>query len=334
MGRLGSKLRKKLKLSKVEDDTYPHFEEIIQNPGLHIIAIKIFSFLDFDDLATCRLVCRGANDLIKHQRLWLTSVLKMLLHSPKTFYGDTLKNMVKKSIIESFPWWQNYFEYIVTHAKWRIMELIILMLQNYLRAAFTSTNSTPLHWTIQRTQDHSNLTLIEFFLDSPLKFIEDFFDVDVSEDDEQIQRNPFAIACGKGFVKIAKLLQKYAKKQSIQLNEVSMFGNAFHSACFWAHMDSLKFLLPIKEEIGLDVNSISHEFGTPLHAVLSMNENRIEDWMRMEERPKIVTFILENREKYGFNVNLRNRYGITPLELAEEFDFPEIVEIFKQHGFE
>ena len=100
------------------------------------------------------------------------------------------------------------------------MELVISMLQNYLRAAFTNTNSTPLHWAIQTKQDHSNLTLMEFFLDSPLKFMEDFFVVDVSEDDEQIQRNPFAIACGQGFIEIAKLLQKYAKKQSIQLNEI------------------------------------------------------------------------------------------------------------------
>ena len=366
MGQLVSRIRRGLKekfnFFQAEYETHSNFEEILQNPGLHLIGRRIFSFLDYDDLASCRLICRGANDLIKHQRFWLTSLLKSILHTTRTFWywrpilpklqEDPWKFAVQeqseKSIIEAFPWWQTYYEYIIAKANWCQLELIIyVLLQGYFRTTNLGMHSDPLGmegedcpplcWMFAKKQLHSNLKLLEFFLDSPLRFMDDFLDRNESSPlYKEVNRNPFARACRQGYVEKAKLILKYAKKQSIDLTEITPQGNALHVACSNAQVDAVKFLLQHRHEIGLDVNSIDELLGTALHAVLRM-EGRCSE--SLGRRKEIVTYFLEKRFEYGINANHRfisvwtDDESMTPVELAFENNLMEIVDVFKQHGF-
>ena len=111
-------------------------------------------------------------------------------------------------------------------------------------------------------------------------------------------------------------------------------------ACFNGQYEAVQFLLKNKEEIGLDVNSFhgAHEFdlATPLHDAVS---GFIEDFLgnsfvRHEERKQILNHLLENKEVYGINANIRNENDLTPMGYAFKEKLPDIVEIFRQHGFE
>ena len=148
------------------------------------------------------------------------------------------------------------------------------------------------------------------------------------------EKNPFSIACGQGFIKTAQLLLKYAKAQSIGPS------TALHLACINGQYEAVQFLLKNKEEIGLDVNGYhgAHEFdlATPLHDAVS---GFIEDFLgnsfvRHEERKQILNHLLENKEVYGINANIRNEDDLTPMGYAFKEKLPDIVEIFRQHGFE
>ena len=324
-----------------EDLGYSYLEEIIYTPGLNIIATKIFSLLDYNDLAAFRLTCKGADHLIKARRYWLTTLLKEILHIDKKFWigVNPIPSKVKaiKPIIEVFPWWQTYFDYITKHASAQMLRTIITVLQKYFhnKRNFSSDCNfeAPLFWSVYIAEDALNLEFLEFFLDSPLRFMEDFVE---RQEGYHGEKNPFSIACGQGFIKTAQLLLKYAKAQSIQHSA----STALHVACFNGQYEAVQFLLKNKEEIGLDVNGYhgAHEFdlATPLHDAVSgfIEDSLGNSFVRYKERKQIVHHLLENKEVYGINANIRNENDLTPMGYAFKEKLPDIVEIFRQHGFE
>ena len=163
-----------------EDFGYSYLEEIIYNPGLNIIATKIFSLLDYNDLAACRLTCKGADQLIKTRKYWLTTLLKAILYADKKFwtwvnpiYFPNVPSRVKaiKPIIEVFPWWQTYLDYIIKHASAQMLRAIISVLQKYFhnKRNFSGNSNfeAPLFWSVYFAEDALNLEFLEFFLNSP-----------------------------------------------------------------------------------------------------------------------------------------------------------------------
>lgn len=167
------------------------------------------------------------------------------------------------SIMKAFPWWQKYVNYITLYANFIQLKLVIEMLREYF-CCKTGTDTAPLVWMLAQEQTSNNLILLEFFLDSSMNFMDDFHDTE----DPGRHQNPLQITCSMGHLDYAKLIVKYAKKQSIQISELNYCGeNALHTACMYAGMNSVKFVLEHKGEIGLDVN-LCQLYGTPLHSLI------------------------------------------------------------------
>ena len=249
------------------------------------------------------------------------------------------------SIMKAFPWWQNYVNYITLNANFIQLKLVIEMLQEYFCSKTISVNGTdtaPLVWMLGKKQTSRNLILLEFFIDSPMNFMDDFHDTE----DPGHHQNPLQITCSVGHLDYAKLIVKYAKKQSIKISEVNYCGeNPLHTACMYAGMDSVKFVLEHKGEIGLDVN-LCQLYGTPLHSLIQtfmecknyvfLYDSPIvgKEARKNDERREILSFLLEKRDEYGINPNLRNEEGMTPIELASQYNMQEILEIFRNHGLD
>jgi len=62
------------------------FPVILTNSGLQLIAVEIFSYLGYKDLANCRMLCKAANHLIEGQRFWHTSLLNTIMNERKVFW--------------------------------------------------------------------------------------------------------------------------------------------------------------------------------------------------------------------------------------------------------
>ena len=310
------------------------FQVILTNSGLQLIPVEIFSFLGYEDLANCRLVCKAAKHLIEGQRFWYTSLLKNIVNKTKTFWGfgeisPTYKIGSEMSILEAFPWWRKYVNYITLHANFIQLKLVIELLQKYFCSKTNGQDEAPLVWMLEEEQTSHSLILLEFFLDSPMNFMDDFHDTE----DPGHHQNPLEITCSLSHLDHAKLIVKYAKKQSIQISELNYCGeNALHTACMYAGMDSVKFVLEHKDEIGLDVN-LCQLYGTPLHSLIQTSME-CKQARKNDERKEILSFLLEKRDEYGINPNLRNEEGLTPIELASQYNMLEILEIFRNHGFE
>ena len=320
---------------------FSYFEYIIYNPGLYHVAINIFSRLNYDDLASCRLICKSANSLIENQTFWLKSVFAAILKKERKFWvienEDSVdENDVQKdqSIIETFPWWKDFLSHVTNIASFSELQMLICVLQNYFHTEdlyHNASDMAPLMWVLNKSQDSLHLRFLEFFLDSSLEVMKDF---EEPRSGFHGERNPFNIACGEGFVESARLFLKYAKNQSIDLCQNEEHCNSLHAACATGKLNAVKFLLENNDDIRLDVNKQDpYVFNTPLHEAVAVQALR-HPFTSMDDSKQVVEFILENRTVYGINANLRNEDGLTPMALASKHNLHEIVQIFRNHGFE
>ena len=270
--------------------------------------------------------------MIENQTFWLSSLFKAILLRKRRFWSvnERFHSVQEdKSILETFPWWKDFLKHITNNASFSELQMLICGLQNYFHTEDLSlhnmtSNMTPLMWALNK--DSSHLRFLEYFLDSPLKVMDDF-----EERRFGYWYNPFVIACSFGFVQSAKLILKFAKKQSIDISQKDKPSNALHYACLCGKLNAVQFLLENKDEIGIDVNQVDRDLISPLHEAVHADHDAS---VSMDDRKQVVQFILENRNVYGINANLRDGDGLTPMALASKQNLHEIVQIFRNHGFE
>ena len=234
-----------------------------------------------------------------------------------------------KSILETFPWWKDFLRHITNNASFSELQMLICVLKNYLHAEvlrLNNSNMAPLMWALKTSEHSSHLRFLEYFLDSPLNFMEDF-----EERQHRYWFNPFTFACAFGFVESAKLILRYAKKRSIDVSQKEKPGNALHYACSSGKLNAVQFLLENIDEIGIDVNQVDQDLNSPLHEAVHADH---DPSVSMDDRKQVVQFILENRNVYGINANLRDVDGLTPMALASKQNLHDIVQIFRNHGFD
>ena len=89
--------------------------------------------------------------------------------------------------------------------------------------------------------------------------------------------NPFHLTCGKGQVKLAKVLMIHSARLGISMNAKNRVGfTAFHFACIHGHYNVVKMLLKNSMKFNIDLNAKENNFGrTAIHYAFIYDHSKI-----------------------------------------------------------
>lgn len=137
---------------------------------------------------------------------------------------------------------------------------------------------------------------------------------DINRQDETCF-NPFLISCLNNDLKLLRLLLPARP----DLTRLTRFGGVgITPASEKGHVEIVRELL---EHTGINVNHTNFLGWTPLLEAIVLNDGG-------KKQQEIVSLLLEN----GANPHMTDKYGKTPLELAEEKGYREIAQLLRDAG--
>ncbi|HEY3983946.1 ankyrin repeat domain-containing protein [Cedecea sp.] len=137
---------------------------------------------------------------------------------------------------------------------------------------------------------------------------------DINQQDETCF-NPFLISCLNNDLRLLRLLLAARP----DLTRLTRFGGVgITPASEKGHVEIVRELL---EHTGINVNHTNFLGWTPLLEAIVLNDGG-------KKQQEIVSLLLEN----GANPHMTDKYGKTPLELAEEKGYREIAQLLRDAG--
>ena len=261
-------------------------EEILKNPGLNHITNHISSFLDLKSLAQCRLVCQSWKDLIDNDRPWLIFQLEHIHTFEKTFVDQEAedKPSVKTNIKERFPEWFTFIQQISRKQSIPPLREIVKQMWIYL-GDDQVFNRTPLHYATSKSKTEFVQLLVDCGIDLTM----------TSLDGWTLMHE----ACCNGSLEMVKLLLKHLPTfDATSRNDNSQ--TIFHRAVHNPDPQVPKLMLDMfKYE---DIRDIKG--GTMIHHAVVFGPK------------ETIQFLLESRQKIGFNLEARSDEGLTILHYA------------------
>ena len=261
-------------------------EEILNNPGLNRIINQVSHHLDVKSLAQCRLVCQSWRDLIDHGRRWL-QYQSVHIHRQEKIFVDTLKEgkpKVKATIKERFPEWVAFMN---QYPPFNLngLKRMNWSMWRYFKNDKVSLYSNPLTTAVAK----SDINFVQFLIDC---------DIDLNMKDPK-GFTPMHHACRYGNIQMPKLLIKHLSNYDATENSEDLL-RIFNSAISNSDPQVLKLILDT-----FRFENIRDKNGWTMihHAVFYGPEDQIQ-------------FLLESRQKIGFDLEAISDLGNTVLHLA------------------
>ena len=268
----------------IKVDNHSFMKEFIENPGYSQIVRNISSFLDVKSLAQCRLVCQAWKDLIDNDRPWLVFQLEHIHDQQKTFvtiHATEDNRSVKTTIRERFPEWYIFIQQISRKQSIPRLKEIVRQMWIYLGRIFVF-NQTPLHYAIVS----SDTEFVQLLVDCGI-------DLTMTDPD---QWTPMYYACYCGQLAIVQLLLKH--QPTFKTN--SRGQTIFHLAAYNEYPQVLKLILDTFRFEDVRDN----DGWTMIHQSVAVGPK------------ETIQFLLESRQKIGFNLEARTKEGDTILHIA------------------
>ena len=165
---------------------------------------------------------------------------------------------------------------------------------------------------------------------------------DVNIPDNQ-NKSPLYYAAGEGHLEAVKLLLDAGADKNI----ITQNGeNILHSACIGSNKDIVALFMDMKRSFG-EVNKygktplfyaavngnseIVNMIMEKIHTDLKMITNDGNTYLHAAAEGNLKDFALKCIE-HGVDINAANAFGLTPLDISEKYNKPEMIEFLKQHG--
>ena len=296
-------------------------ESLLNNIAFAFIFEEIFSNLNCQDLAHCRLVCKLWRQLIDYSKLWWLMKLKTY---EKNF---------------NFRNWKEAFEYFENLKNIPKLQQFVSLLD---AIQTQDVRKGPIHFAAQT----GNIEMLELLLKSPL----DFNNICES-------KTPFMTACKHGKLQIIEYFLHYSNLKKIDFNAVDNIGNtAFLNVCKYGNKDLIQILIQSSIEKGIKINTVNNNGRTALHIACMIECNSTEGTIYLLQNLNITQIdvnAMDNRgwtafhfackigkievvreffklDTLDFNVILSD--GRTPFHLACIEGHVQIVEIFLKYA--
>ena len=341
-------------------------EKLLSNEGLSLIVNQLSRFLDLKSLSQCRLVCKSWRDLIDNDRQWLVFQLEHIHSLEKTFVAEE-KPSVKTTIKERFPEWYAFIQQIwrkqtIPRLKEFIKQMWIyfeddgIYNRNPLHYATDESNlefvKLLVECGIDLTMPTSNgCTPVHYACGSGhAEAVELLIKCGVQGNDlKSIDSDgctPMHYACLDGTTETVKLLIKNGVKGNDLETKDNDGYTPFHLACNHGSIEMVKLLL--MHAPTLDATARTNKGETIFHLAAGNSDPHVLKWAldnfkfqdlqdenggRMIHNAvafgprETIQFLLESREKIGFNLEERAIQGETVLHLACEKRDIEIVDL-------
>ena len=284
-------------------------EQLISHPGYFEWSRSLLLHLDLATISKLCLVSKATKEFVTKQRHWWFLKLKFTFNRPIDFlqYFNTKMFYHKQSIIEAFPWYEDFLEYVRTNQAITIVGLrdLIYLFDQYLNyrsvlggldfcspfvkfmrhlnpsGSLGSIKSPP-------TIRESYVYFVKCLMNSPIDFkiTEDFQMVSSAIDamnfsDFSIEtRTPFLYNCYLGNDCIVSLLLKYAKSRNIDVRS----GYPLHLATKNGYKKVVKILLENHEVIGLDVNATDQNQKTAIELARENHDDSIVEMLSLFDK--------------------------------------------------
>ena len=313
--------------------------ELISNPGYDCVVENIFSNMDPNTLANCRLVSKQWKDVIDNRKALLICQLQHLKlnqleveHSddfkkdcskPGRFWNK-LRNVVwakrKQSVIERFPAFRQVFLDLERSATQQELKEIVAFMKNYCKDGRLPKCLPKDNWN-------------EIFSISPLYQAIELGDPGfvrillkrstgaTSNFDNLLYFTHVAVQYNQAT--IVEQFMDFAREKSLNINAPDKKGRtAFHYACMNGSMNVIKLLLEKVEEELLNVNVLDHDGNAALH------------WACIGNQHETVQNVFELSTKHGININAIDRNGLTLLHLAAQYGHNKVAKVILEASLE
>jgi len=304
---------------KSKNDFTIGLKELIANPGHSCIVRNISSFLDAKSLAQCRLVSQSWKDLIDNNRPWLVFQLEHIHTKEKTFVDQEAedKPSVKTTIKERFSEWYKFIQQI--SRKQSIPRLTEIVRQMWIYMNDQIYDDNPLHSAISKSDTQYVQVLVDCGIDLTM----------TAQDNG---RTPMHYACRFGSKEMVKLLFKHLPTfDSTSRNDYGQ--TIFHLAVRNQDPQVLKLILDrfrfedIRDSNGKTIFHLAVYNPDPQVPKLILDMFKYEDVRDNKGGTMIhhavvggpketIQFLLESRQKIGFNLEARSEEGLTILHYA------------------
>ena len=278
-------------------------EDLLKNPGLCLIAKLISSNLDVKSLARCRLVSKAWRDLIDNHRSWLSFQLDHIQNQDKFFIDDEKKEKasVTTTLSERFPEWNSVIERFSRKTNLPRLKNFVKHMWIYFKNDQMSYHTNPLHDAAAK----SNLEFVQLLVDCGIE-------LGMKNPNGS---NPLHFACQKGNIEMVQLLIKHMKKEDANARTKNE-NTVFHFTVSNPDLQVMKLILDT-----FKFENIRNKWGwTMFHCALMDVPNTKEN----------IEFLIESRNKIGFNLEDRSNSGWTILHLACACRDIEIIDLISK----
>ena len=305
--------------------------KLISNPGYDWIVETIFSKLDPESLAKCRLVSKACKERIDNRRsllvLQLQAMKQRRLNNPfgqewyQSIGADLVK--VKCSFIEFFPEFEQAFLDLERQATLHELQVVVATMRDYLkdgriRMEKSESNpserapSSPFHQAIVNgNQEFLNILLRRTTLDAQC-IKENFQFLD--------GMTPLHLAARHGHYEVVKVLLEFSSDLEIDVNALDFNGmTPFIRALAHGHLQVVKLMIDQSRMYHIDLRikeDIQFSNGmTPLHLAARHGHD------------KVVKLLLEFSSDLEIDVNALDLNGMAPLHLAARHGHYDVVKV-------
>ena len=276
-------------------------EEFLRNPGLCLIVSLISSKLDPKSLAQCRLVSKAWKDLIDKHRNWLKFQLDHIQNQEKSFIdinrfplelnGEKLLPSVTAMLSARFPEWNPVIEHFLRKENLPRLKNFVKHMWIYFENDRMSYHTNPLHDAAAK----SNLEFVQLLVDCGI-------DLGMTNPNGS---NPLHFACQKGNIEMVQLLIKHMKKDDTNARTTNE-NTVFHFTVSNPDLQVMKLILDT-----FKFENIRNKWGwTMFHCAL----------MDVPNTKTNIEFLIESRNKIGFNLEDRSNSGWTIAREARVFE--------------
>ena len=252
---------------KVKSTNPLDIEMLLSNPAYECIAKLMFSYFDYDTMATCCLVSKTLMTSVVKQRHWWDLQLDLIRTKSRFTYNfDPRSNMNggrNRKITDLLPWYTKFYDNIQKRFSNEDHRNMIRSLKQYWKDV----------WVMEPKMS----PFLYFITDEDLLrcFLRVFDKEDVrSEDNVAIERfrtTPFAYACQHGRPQIVSILIDSDSEKDFN----TTYGFPLHVACQKGRLEIVKLLFDRRHEISLDLNRVDQEGKTAIEVAKMNNHHNI-----------------------------------------------------------
>ena len=296
--------------------------DILSNPGLHVVMDRIFKYLWLEDLAKCRLVSKNMKQNVDSSRVYLVEQLCEIRDVKKTFSDGYLD--MPELIEIKFPQWLDIFEHFEKVETFDRLKKFVKFMWKYFWDFTPLFGISPLHFAASE----GNLEFFELMKDLPdhctitegynntflycavknghinvVKFLLNQKWGDVDRESTEQRLTPLAIACKNLPIGKVRIICKLFRENNADFKITNKYMQTIlHLAVYNKDIKVLKYLLKNCPEI--DVNAEDDQGRTLAHYVAKYGQ--------LEK----CEFLLKNRNEIGLDFDAEDADGIKPVDVA------------------